>query len=204
MKIVRWVMAMALLGVGTVWAADVPVAAWPVVLTGGDGAEVSLPVAGCGATVLVFVTPGCPMANRYAPTLAAIAKEFEGQARFYRVYAGAEVTAADMAAHEKAYAYGFPGLRDPEQHTVVRCDATRTPEIAVIDEKGVVRYRGAVDDRYADFGKYRQTATKEYLRDALTAVLAGKEVAVARTQALGCFIPEKEVNAEALRREGAE
>lgn len=161
----------------------------PLTLRDDSGALVQVPVPGVEATVLVFVTPACPQANRYAPVLRELAEAFAGRARFFRVYASAEVTAAEITEHEKAYQYGFPALRDPAQAAVRHCGATRTPEVAVLDATGGVRYLGAVDDRYTDFGKYRQAATKHYLRDAVDAVLAGKEAAVPRTQALGCFIP---------------
>ena len=185
----KWILALALLCSSPVWSAEEE---WPVSLPDADGKKVQLPVEGTAATVLVFVTPACPIANRYAPALAALAKEYDGKARFFRIYADPEVAPAEITAHEQAYAYGFPALRDPEHLAVKRCAATRTPEIVVLDAKGTLRYRGAVDDRYADFGKYRQAATKEYLRDALDAILNNREVVTPRTQALGCYIPELE------------
>lgn len=191
MVFARCVVVLALLGVLPAWGGE-GVAAWPVNLAGEDRVAVQVPVADCKATVLVFTTPGCPIANRYAPVLAEIAREFGGSARFFRVYADPEVGVAEAAAHEQAYHYGFPALFDPSQEAVSRCGATRTPEIAVLDAAGALRYRGAVDDQYADFGTYRRTVTHHYLRDALTAVIEGKDVVTPRTAALGCFIPEPE------------
>ena len=41
-----------------------------------------------------------------------------------------------------------------------------------------------------DFGKQRAQPTRRDLRDALDAVLAGREPVVPRTEPIGCFIPE--------------
>lgn len=190
MRYARYVAAVALVCAFPTQAEDAR--GWPITLTNDENTPVQLPVPGVQATVLVFTTPGCPIANRYAPVLAGIAREYDGKVRFFRLYADDAVTAKDAAKQEETYHYGFPALFDPEQQAVACCGATRTPEIAVIDAKGVLRYRGAVDDQYSDFGTYRREATKHYLRDALDALLSGKEVPIPRTEALGCFIPERE------------
>jgi mono/diheme cytochrome c family protein len=54
-------------------------------------------------------------------------------------------------------------------------------------------YRGPVDDRLA-YGAQRPAATKSYLADALDAVLAGKPVALAQVDAVGCLVnlPERD------------
>lgn len=150
---------------------------------------VAVPNPGATATVLVFVTPECPMANRYAPALHELAKTYAGRVAFYRVYAAPKTSTEAVANHEREYRYGFPALLDAEQSAKTACGATRTPEVAVIDAAGALRYRGAVDDRYADLGHYRQAASKHYLRDALDAVLSGSRVGIERSEAVGCFIP---------------
>lgn len=156
-----------------------------------SGQPIRLPVPGAPATVLVFVTPECPMANRYAPDLRALVDAYP-TVHFYRVYSSPDTNAADAAKHEEAYPFHCDALLDADQSIARAAGATRTPEIAVLDEVGVLRYRGAVDDRYADLGKYKQSAAKHYLRDALDAVLAGKPVPVERSEAVGCYIPLKE------------
>ena len=49
-------------------------------------------------------------------------------------------------------------------------------------------YRGRIDDTYAAYGKRRPEPTTRALETALIAVLAGKKVAVPRTEAVGCQI----------------
>ena len=69
-------------------------------------------------------------------------------------------------------------------------DARVTPEAVVIDSQGNVVYRGRIDDRFVDFGKTRQSPTREDLSLALDAVLAGRAVDVPTTKAIGCFIAD--------------
>jgi hypothetical protein len=65
-----------------------------------------------------------------------------------------------------------------------------TPEATVISSKSEIAYRGRIDDRYIDFGKKRLAASRDDLRLALEELLAGESVAVRRTKAIGCFIPD--------------
>ena len=66
--------------------------------------------------------------------------------------------------------------------------ALRGDEPFVMQADGRVRYQGAIDDWYVALGKHRPEATQHYLRNALDAVLAGKEVAIVKTEAVGCLV----------------
>ena len=67
---------------------------------------------------------------------------------------------------------------------------TVAPEVAVLDGVNRVLYRGRVDDRFVDFGKERMAPTSHDLENALTAIVAGKPVAVPQTRAVGCFLAD--------------
>jgi hypothetical protein len=90
-----------------------------------------------------------------------------------------------------AFSYGgaMEALRDPAHALVKFTKATITPEAAVV-AGGRVVYRGRIDDRYVDLGVERPSPTVHDLADALAAVLAGKPVPHATTQAVGCFIAD--------------
>ena len=55
------------------------------------------------------------------------------------------------------------------------------------DEERKVRYHGRIDDQY-HYEIQRADAKRNYLIDALDALLAGKEVAIAETETIGCHI----------------
>lgn len=60
--------------------------------------------------------------------------------------------------------------------------ARSTPHCYVIDAKGVVSYVGALDDNLAED---KGDAAKHYVRDAVDALLAGKDIAVKETRPYG-------------------
>jgi len=57
----------------------------------------------------------------------------------------------------------------------------------VIDADGALAYRGRIDDTYPELGRRRLQPTEHTLADAVTAVLEGRPVAAARTEAVGCL-----------------
>ena len=91
----------------------------------------------------------------------------------------------------------MPATIDADGSLAVRVGATITPEVAVVDRAGAVRYRGRIDNKYVALGRARRTVTAHDLTDALDAVIAGKTVAVRETQAVGCVIVTPE-----MRRKG--
>jgi hypothetical protein len=65
--------------------------------------------------------------------------------------------------------------------------ARNTPQYAIIDPQGVLRYAGAIDDKRTPRVEDIPAATN-YVRAALDAGLAGRPVAVAQTQPYGCTV----------------
>ena len=65
--------------------------------------------------------------------------------------------------------------------------ARNTPQYAIIDPHGVLRYAGAIDDKPSS--KVRDIAgATNYVRAALDAGLAGNPIAVTQTQPYGCDV----------------
>jgi hypothetical protein len=65
--------------------------------------------------------------------------------------------------------------------------ARNTPQYAIIDPDGVLRYAGAIDNRQTSSVNDIAAATN-YVRAALDAGLAGHAIAVAQTQPYGCDV----------------
>ncbi|HEY8497996.1 MAG TPA: thioredoxin family protein [Limnochordales bacterium] len=93
----------------------------------------------------------------------------------------------EMARRAREKAYPFPYLYDETQQVARAYGATRTPEIFLFDRERRLRYHGRPDDNYED----PAAVTRHYLRDAIEAVLAGREPAVAETEPQGCTIKWK-------------
>ena len=140
-------------------------------------------------TVYVFTTTDCPISNRYAPEIKRLAAKFDGRAKFVLVYPVPTDSPELIREHARKFAYRLETMRDTEQKLVKQAGVKVTPEVAVM-RGSTLLYRGRIDDRYVDFGKDRPAPTKRDLDDALTAITAGKTVAVRETRAIGCFLTD--------------
>jgi thiol-disulfide isomerase/thioredoxin len=171
--------------------AAAPPAAKSPMLPDLDGkAQRPLDVNGARAHVLFFVFEDCPVSDSYAPEINALVKEYAGKpVRFYVVHVDPDLTAEGARKHAEAFSYRCPVLRDTRHQLVRATGVTTTPEVAVLTPGGLA-YRGRIDDLYPELGKKRAAPTKRELREAVAAVLAGKPVAVPRTEAVGCAIPD--------------
>src|SRR5215475_8267574 len=91
--------------------------------------------------------------------------------------------------HARDYGFDFPVLLDPAQTLANQTGVTLTPTAVILSPAGELLYRGRIDNRYLDFGKYRDAGVKPDLRLALDAVIAGKPVAEKYTKSIGCALP---------------
>jgi hypothetical protein len=148
--------------------------------------------AGVKAIVFLFTSTDCPISNRFAPEVRRIASTFAPQGIVFRlIYPNPSDDAKAIREHMKAFAYegATEAFRDPNHSLVKFVGATITPEVAVVAGEHVL-YRGRIDDRFVDLGLERPSPTRHDLADALAAVVAGKPVVQATTQAVGCFIAD--------------
>jgi hypothetical protein len=96
----------------------------------GTAAPGPLPVPPGRIHVLLFVTPDCPIANSYAPEIAAIARECAGDdLRLFLVHVDPDVDGATARAHARDFGLeGLPLVLDPDQDLARSVGATVTPE----------------------------------------------------------------------------
>jgi hypothetical protein len=68
-------------------------------------------------------------------------------------------------------------------------DARHTPHMYVVDDKGVLVYRGAIDNSPDGEGESPTGgALVNYVESALTDLAAGRPVKTAETEAYGCSV----------------
>ena len=141
------------------------------------------------AIVFLFARIDCPISNRYAPQVQRLHAKFASRGiAFLSVFPDPDETASDIRKHVEEYQYPFEALRDPQQTLVTLAQVSVTPEAAVFTNGRLV-YRGRINNWYVDFGQARAAPTKHDLADALEAILDGRPVPTAVTQAIGCPIP---------------
>lgn len=138
-------------------------------------------------TVLAFVSTRCSFSNDYNARLSRFAQEYaargEKRVRVIGINSGANEKPEAIARHARDNGLPYPVTKDEGNVIADRFQAQKTPEVWVLDKRGVVRYHGAIDDHYEE-----AQVKKSYLRDAVEALLEGKEPAIAETEPQGCAI----------------
>jgi len=142
------------------------------------------------ATVLIFVSNDCPIANRYVPEILRLRDTYSPRGvNFWLVHADPHETVAEIRRHAQQFNISIPELRDAKHRLTVVAQAKVTPSAAVFAPDGRLVYHGRIDDRVADLQRERPVPTRRDLALALDAVLEGRPVAEPVTEAVGCFIP---------------
>jgi hypothetical protein len=142
------------------------------------------------ANVLIFIATDCPVSNGYAAEIQRVCAASAAKGvRCVLVYEDVGVGDEAVRGHLRDFGYGAtPAAIDSDGALARRVGATITPEVAVVDRSGAVRYRGRVDNKYVAIGRQRRVVTSHDLADALDAIVNRRAVAARETAAVGCFI----------------
>jgi hypothetical protein len=164
-----------------------PVSVPKVLDVGGETS--AIPATKSKATVLLFVAVDCPIANRMAPEIGRIIKDYRTKGvSCWMVYPDKDVKAAAVIDHMKSFDLDCRATIDRKHLLVKATGATVTPQAVVLDAQGTVRYLGRINDLYAEHGRTNPKPTRNDLREALDALLAGKPIPQPITEAIGCYI----------------
>ncbi|TWT95648.1 redoxin domain-containing protein [Neorhodopirellula pilleata] len=139
-------------------------------------------------TVVCFLGTECPLAKLYGARLQRLADEYESAGvSFIGVNSNTQDSPSDIARYAKDYKVKFPIAKDADQSIVKAFDATRITEVFVVDPVGAIRYQGRIDDQYQP-GIAKAEPSQHDLRDAIEALVSGKNVSQPLTEAVGCLI----------------
>ncbi len=146
--------------------------------------------------VLEWYQPDCPFVRKHyrSGNMQSIQKEYTakgvvwlsidssapGEEGNYPAVKLNEFAAKDAAARTAL-------LMDPSGDVGRLYDAKTTPDMYIIDPKGNLVYKGAIDNKRSTDLDDVKSATN-YVKTALDAVLAGKSVSTTSTQPYGCSV----------------
>jgi peroxiredoxin len=149
--------------------------------------------------VLLFTCAHCPTAQAYQErikklvtdykakgvTLVAINPNHADAVRLDEMaYTDLGDTFDDMKERAKDQKFNFVWLDDgPKQEVSHKYGPVATPHVFIFDKDRKLRFEGRIDD-----SERESTATKHETRDALEALLVGKQPAVATTKVFGCSV----------------
>ena len=138
--------------------------------------------------VVAFLGTECPLVKLYAARLAEMhGRRQDHGVAVVGVFSNQQDSLAEIAHFGRTQKIDFPLLKDPGNRVADLFGAQRTPEVFVLDAERVIRYRGRIDDQYY-YEVQRAKADRNYLADAVAALLGGKQPQPAQTEAVGCHI----------------
>jgi thiol-disulfide isomerase/thioredoxin len=146
---------------------------------------------------IIFTCNHCPVAQMYEKRIKQLYADYRNRGVGFVVIMGNSDKAekdselaftdvgdsfADMKIRAAYRGLTYPYLYDGATQSVTRkYGPTATPHIFIFDKQRILRYEGRLDSNPRE-----ELATKHEARDALDAMLAGQEVAVKSTPAMGC------------------
>ncbi len=148
---------------------------------------------GAKGFLVIFTCNTCPYSVAYEDRINALDAKYKSQG--VPVIAinpnNPAKTPGDSFAKMKIRAaqkgFTFPYVLDEGQQIYPQYGATRTPHVFLLEKTingNKVRYIGAIDDNYQDASRVEE----KYVENAVDAMLAGKEIKVTTTRAIGCSI----------------
>ena len=118
------------------------------------------------AAVVLFLSFECPVSNSYAAELAQLAKDYGERGVSFVGICNDDSSAAQIAKQGQDFKIPFPVLKDERHAAADHFKAETTPEAFVLDNHGIVRYRGRIDNSYAARLKKNAQTTRHDLRVA--------------------------------------
>ncbi len=139
--------------------------------------------------VVVFTCNHCPVANAYEARFNQLMQDFKDQkVRMVAIsVSDSEVDSLEnMTKRAKENNYKFDYLQDLSQDTARTYGALVTPHVYVLDKDRKIAYMGGFDDSMNP-----AKVEKHYARDAVKALLNGKQPEVKESLQFGCGIQYK-------------
>jgi peroxiredoxin len=142
------------------------------------------------AVGVIIMCNSCPYVQLYLDRLKQLQSAFQTQGlRLVGINANDEQHSPEdsyeqMKAFAIAQSLNFPYLRDITQDVARSFGASTTPEAYLVDRRGVLRYRGAIDDNPKEPGAVQ----RPYLQTAIAQLLAGQPIETSLTRAIGCAV----------------
>jgi peroxiredoxin len=164
--------------------------------------------------VIVFTANHCPTAQAYEDRIIKLANDYKNKGvdvvcissnnpKALRLdemgYTDLGDTKEEMKIRAKDKGFNFPYLYDGNtQETAEKYGPQATPHVFIFDKDRILRYTGRIDDSE----KIEKVTTND-TRDAVDALLEGKDVPVKHTKTFGCSLKwayKKESANEAIEK----
>ncbi len=141
------------------------------------------------AVVFYMLSPDCPLCQSYTLTFNSFNLKYGRQGMVsVGVFPGKLYSKEEIIAFKNKFNVNMLLVLDPDYILTNNLRASVTPQAFLLGKGGSIVYSGRIDNWAYSLGKTRQKATEHNLKDAIELVLAGKEIVMKRTRAVGCII----------------
>lgn len=137
--------------------------------------------------VLAFLGTECPLVKLYGPRLQELSSKYGDSVAVIGVNSNTQDSITEMSAFADRHGVTFPLLKDVGNVLADQFEASRTPEVILLDVDRQIRYRGQIDNQYA-VGIIREKADQHYLADAIESLLSNTPPQITETDPVGCII----------------
>lgn len=143
--------------------------------------------------VIIFTCNHCPYAQAYEDRIVELAKFFDQEGvQFVLINSNDSTNYPDdsfavMKIRHDEKGFPFPYCHDDSQEVARAYGALCTPHCFVFNDERELKYKGRVDDNW----KEPEKVTEHNLRDAIAALVQGREPPRHEANAIGCSIKWK-------------
>jgi peroxiredoxin len=140
--------------------------------------------------LVIFSCNHCPYVQAYEDRMISLATQYKSRGLAVVAVNSnedqnyPEDSFEEMVKRAKEKDFPYPYVRDEDQSVAKAYKATHTPEFFLFDADRKLRYHGRLDDNWREPDK----VTQQYIRDAIDALIEGKEVAEPEVHSIGCTI----------------
>lgn len=159
-------------------------------LPGVDGAEHALEdYAAYDALVLIQSCNHCPYVHAWEGRMKAVQADYgDRSVKLVAINSNDHLrypqdSFEEMVRRAQKQGFNFDYLWDEDQSLARQLNSERTPEVFLFDRERKLVYHGAIDDH-----RDEHAVEEHYLRDALDAVLDGREPPLTHTSPVGCSV----------------
>lgn len=138
--------------------------------------------------ITVFISPECPICQKYTRRLNGINEEFSGENfNIVGVVSGNYYTQQDVVRYKLRYGVKYDVIIDTSYTTKEKWNASTTPEV-ILSIGDSIYYRGMIDNWFYAVGRSSNKTTNHFLINAIKSLKNNRPIKIVETKPIGCFI----------------
>ena len=140
-------------------------------------------------TVFIFLSPQCELSKGYVETINYLSNVYASKdLKFYGVVSGKAASTKEIKNFIMESNIAIPLSLDTTSSFAKKLNASITPEVFVVNKKGDVVYKGAIDNWAHSLGQEQRLVTERYLDEVLKSIVSKTKIKIPETTAYGSFI----------------